>query len=154
MRDVPCAKAVDCIRQKRRKRKAKRDFCFILVSKIKESYFYLTPYLPFRVNPSPFHVENPARGGGEGDKGGEVSTKGEKTAFFAKARKFFLISQDPADNTKPCHVPTGLFTSSGSIGQDWITDYIPFSCIISRALVINLCATLASAKAALNFPSR
>jgi hypothetical protein len=53
----------------------------------KKKFFFdlmkLTFYRPlqgesFRVNPSPFHVENPARGGGEGEhgdpsgKGGEV----------------------------------------------------------------------------------
>ena len=32
--------------------------------------FYLTPYIPFRVNPSPQSVADPARGGGEGDQRG------------------------------------------------------------------------------------
>jgi len=56
--------------------------------------FYLTPFcllqgesLSFdpevsgpkgRMNPSPYHVENPAKGGGEGELGGEVKIKGIK----------------------------------------------------------------------------
>jgi len=38
-----------------------------------------------RVNPSPFHVENPATGGGDGDIGGEVKKISRKEYFSAFA---------------------------------------------------------------------
>jgi hypothetical protein len=40
---------------------------------------------PCPLSPSPFHVEDPARGGGEGDKGGEV----KRVTFFLMKTKLY-----------------------------------------------------------------
>jgi hypothetical protein len=45
-----------------------------------QAFFYLSPFVPlqgesFRVNPSPFYVADPARGGGKGEQKGASSLR-------------------------------------------------------------------------------